>query len=83
MSDKRLRLERTVDENTIRNWFENFSNDDESFGEDSDIEENIVFRSDHNTNSEENANDSEIDETRENADNFYMGKDGKTQWCKI
>ncbi|KAL4126047.1 hypothetical protein QTP88_010279 [Uroleucon formosanum] len=66
-NNKRLRLERTSDE--------------ESFGEDSDSDEDIVLRSDHDTNSEEEATNSEIDEIRENADNFYIGKDGKTKWC--
>jgi len=84
MSDnKRLRLERTLDENTIQNWFENISSDEESFGEDSGSEEDIVFRSDHDTNSEEEATDSDVDDTRENSDSFYQGKDGKTEWRKI
>ncbi|XP_060845772.1 piggyBac transposable element-derived protein 4-like [Rhopalosiphum padi] len=82
-NNKRLRLERTLDENIIQNWFDDFSSDEESFGEDSDSDEDIVLRSDHDTNSEEEATDSEIGEVRENADNFYIGKDGKTKWCKI
>lgn len=37
MSDnKRLRQERTLDEN-IKNWFENNSSDEESFWDDTDI----------------------------------------------
>ncbi|KAL5237653.1 hypothetical protein ACI65C_005063 [Semiaphis heraclei] len=56
---------------------------EEYFGEDSDSDEDIVLRSDHDTNSEEEATDSGKDEVRENADNFYIGKDGKTKWCKI
>ncbi|KAL4142679.1 hypothetical protein QTP88_005092 [Uroleucon formosanum] len=82
-NNKRLRLERTLDENIIQNWFDDFSSDEESFGEDSNSDEDIVLRSDHDTNSEEEAIDSEIDEVRENADNFYIGKDEKTKWCKI
>ncbi|XP_050063261.1 piggyBac transposable element-derived protein 4-like [Aphis gossypii] len=82
-NNKRLRLERTSDENIIRNWFENISSEEESFGEDSDSDEDILFRSDHDTNSEEEATDSEIDEAPENANNFYIGKDGITKWCKI
>lgn len=68
-NNKILRLERTLDENIIQNWFDDFSSDEESFGEDSDSDEDIiVLRSDHDTNSEEVATD---------ADNFYIGKDGK------
>jgi len=67
-----LRLERTSDENIIRNWFENISSEEESFGEDSDSDEDILFRSDHDTNSEEEATDSEIDEAPGNANNFYI-----------
>ncbi|KAL5237549.1 hypothetical protein ACI65C_004959 [Semiaphis heraclei] len=63
-NNKRLRLERTLDKNIIQNWFDDFSSAEESFGEDSDSDEDIVIRSDHDTNSEEEATDSEIDEVR-------------------
>lgn len=82
-NNKRLRLGRTLDENTIKNWFEEFSSNEESFGEDSDLDKDILLRSDHDTYPEEEATVSEIEEARENADNFYIGKDGKTKWCKI
>jgi len=78
-NNKRLRLERTSDENIIRNWFENISSEEESFGEDSDSDEDILFRIAHDTISEEEVTDSEIDEAHENANNFYIGKDGITK----
>jgi len=78
-NNKRLRLERTSDENIIRNSFENISSEEESFGEDSDLDEDILFRIDHDTISEEEVTDSEIDEAHENANNFYIGKDGITK----
>lgn len=46
----------TVDENTIRNWFENEDNEDGNFVEDYDSEEHFIIRSDHDTDSEEEAN---------------------------
>jgi len=81
-NNKILKIERTSDEH-IRNWFENISSEEESFVEDSDSDEDILFRSDHDTNSEEEITDSEIDEVSENVNNVYIGKDGITKWCKI
>jgi len=46
-NNKILRLERTLDENIIQNWFDDFDSVEESFGEDSDSDEDIVLRSDH------------------------------------
>lgn len=64
----RLRLKKALDKNVIRNWFENINSDEESLGNDSHLDKNIVQKSDHNTISEEEGSDSEIDEARENAD---------------
>ncbi|XP_008178411.1 piggyBac transposable element-derived protein 4-like [Acyrthosiphon pisum] len=50
------------------------SSEEVSFGENSDSDEDILFRSDHDTNSEEDTIDSEIYEAPENANNFYIGK---------
>lgn len=70
-------------------WFEESSSEesppDDKDDEDSDLEEDVVMQSDHDSSSEQEAGPSDLDNEQSDAtssNHFYMGKDKKTKWRK-
>jgi len=70
-------------------WFEESSSEesppDDKDDEDSDLEEDVVMESDHDSSSEQEAGPSDLDNEQSDAtssNHFYMGKDKKTKWRK-
>lgn len=59
--NKRRKIEQTIDENIILDWFENEYSKGDNFVEDSDSEKDFIIRSDLVTDSEEEANSFDLD----------------------
>lgn len=91
---KKPRLELSNDPKKWLEWFEELSDEEAPNGETDSGEEDHVSESDHYTNSEQEAEntDNDISDDEETGNNisgeispehFYIGKDGVTKWKKI
>lgn len=85
-SQKKRRMESTLDPNTVENWLNELSSCDEmsEAGDESENEENYTDKSDHDSESEQDISENKTNENVSDVqnNNFYLGKDKTTKWKK-